>query len=69
MIAPLKERRAVASAPIKTSNDDESYRPPNTAQVKILRLIQRPFGAIFWFIEQRIARIEDKIDNTRGRDQ
>ena len=28
------------------------------ARVKILRLVKRAFGWVFWFIEQRISRIE-----------
>ncbi len=33
------------------------------AQVKILRFVQRPFGWIFWALEQRISRIQDRIAN------
>jgi hypothetical protein len=33
------------------------------ARIKILRLIQWPFGWLFWLIEQRISRIQDQIAN------
>lgn len=35
-------------------------------RVNILRLIQRPLGAMFWFLEQHISRIEDRLANEEG---
>jgi hypothetical protein len=34
-----------------------------SAPVKLLRLIQQPFAWMFWLLEQRISRIEDRIAN------
>ena len=31
-----------------------------------LCLVQRPFGWVFWLIEQRKARLQDRIANTRS---
>jgi hypothetical protein len=36
------------------------------AGIWLLRLLQRPFGTVFWCFEQRIARIRDHIDNEKG---
>ncbi len=30
---------------------------------QILALVQAPFGYVFWFLEQRKARIQDRIEN------
>jgi hypothetical protein len=30
---------------------------------QILALVQAPFGYVFWFLEQRKARIRDRIEN------
>jgi hypothetical protein len=34
--------------------------------IKILRLMQRPFGWAFWLLEGWIAKVEDRVANTRG---
>jgi hypothetical protein len=34
--------------------------------IRLLRFVQAPFGAVFWYFEQRIARIQDRIDNEKG---
>jgi hypothetical protein len=31
-------------------------------KLAILRIIQRPFGAAFWFLEQKITRISDELE-------
>jgi hypothetical protein len=31
-------------------------------QIWWLRVLQRPFGSIFWVLEQCIARIQDRVD-------
>lgn len=36
------------------------------AGIKVLRVLQAPFGFVFWYFEQRIARIQDRIDNEKG---
>jgi hypothetical protein len=45
--------------------DATRHRPPGTTQVELLRLIQRPFGAVFWFIERVIGRITDELERKR----
>lgn len=32
------------------------------AEIRSLRIVQAPFGAVFWALEQRIARIADEIE-------
>jgi hypothetical protein len=32
---------------------------------QILALVQAPFGYVFWFLEQRKARIQDRLENER----
>ena len=60
-----------ANARLLTGRRDEliydatRYRPPETTQVELLRLIQRPFGAVFWFIERVIGRITDELERKR----
>ena len=41
----------------------QSFEP--LALVKILRLVQSPFGWVFWLLEQRLAKIEDHLANER----
>ena len=36
------------------------------AEYQALDLLQVPFGFVFWKIEQRKARLQDRIDNKRG---
>jgi hypothetical protein len=31
-----------------------------------LALLQRPFGFVFWLIEQRKARLQDRFENERS---
>jgi hypothetical protein len=33
---------------------------------QILALVQAPFGYVFWFLEHRKARIQDRIENERS---
>jgi hypothetical protein len=50
---------------------DTNYSSPRVSQresallwrLAILRIIQRPFGAVFWWFEQRIAQVEDRLAN------
>jgi hypothetical protein len=32
---------------------------------QLLSLLQTPFGLVFWYIEQRKARLQDRIANKR----
>jgi hypothetical protein len=34
--------------------------------IKILRFVQRPFGWVFWKLEQIVSRIEDQLANGEG---
>ena len=34
-----------------------------SAAYRALTLVQAPFGVVFWFIEQRKAQIQDRLDN------
>lgn len=38
------------------------------AKYHALGFVQRPFGWVFWFIEQRKARIQDTIANEKRTD-
>lgn len=31
------------------------------ARCSILKMLQRPFLGVFWFLEQRIARVQDQL--------
>jgi hypothetical protein len=33
---------------------------------RLLALLQAPFGFVFWLIEQRKARLQDRIENERS---
>ena len=39
-----------------------------TAAYRLLSLLQAPLGFIFWLIEQRKPRLQDRIDNGNDRD-
>jgi hypothetical protein len=43
----------------------EQSASPNTkllrARYSILKMLQRPFLGAFWFLEQRIARLQDQL--------
>jgi hypothetical protein len=34
-------------------------------EIQSLRALQAPFGKVFWFLEQKIARLTDEIERTR----
>jgi hypothetical protein len=38
------------------------------AQIRFLRIIQRPVGVLFWFLEQRISHLDVEIQRGRGDD-
>ena len=50
---------------IKRERAPEQSASPNTkllrARYSILKLLQRPFLGVFWFLEQRIARLQDQL--------
>ena len=37
-------------------------------QYHALTLVQRPFGFVFWLIEQRKARLQDRFENERSKE-
>jgi len=54
MSAPPKPRRGPQQAASKVS------------KFRVLDIVQAPFGFVFWLIEQRKARLQDRIANTRS---
>ena len=54
---PAKEKAGSSSLP-GYENSSLAYR--------IVDLVQAPFGFIFWALEQRKARIQDRIENERS---
>ena len=43
---------------------EQSASPKTTllqARYSILKMLQRPFLGAFWFLEQRIARVQDQL--------
>jgi hypothetical protein len=55
--------------PTKEKGRRFCYRPDErlTVGYRLLGLLQGPFGKIFWFIEQRKARIQDRVANLEQR--
>jgi hypothetical protein len=49
----------------KRGRAPEQSAPPNTkllqARYSILKMLQRPFLGAFWFLEQRISRVQDQL--------
>ena len=49
----------------KRGRTPEQSASPNTkllrARYSILKMLQRPFLGVFWFLEQRIARLQDQL--------
>jgi hypothetical protein len=52
---------------MKRGRAPEQSAPPNTkllrARYSILKMLQRPFLGAFWFLEQRIARVQDQLSS------
>jgi hypothetical protein len=57
MNSPPKEKRGVQAA-LKTAELIRAYR--------LLTFLQAPFAFTFWLIEQRKARLQDRMENERG---
>jgi len=53
-----KEKRALCGSALQIAKLRRAYR--------VLDFVQAPFSFVFWIIEQRKARLEDRIDNTRS---
>jgi hypothetical protein len=49
----------------KRGRTPEQSASPNTkllrARYSILKMLQRPFLSVFWYLEQRIARVQDQL--------
>jgi hypothetical protein len=50
---------------LKTERAPEQSASPKTkllrARYSILKMLQRPSLGVFWFLEQRIARVQDEL--------
>jgi hypothetical protein len=50
---------------LKRERAPEQSASPKTkllrARYSILKMLQRPFLGVFWFLEQRIARVQDQL--------
>jgi hypothetical protein len=56
--APPKQKRRLCRTALRKLRLLGAYR--------LLSLLQAPFGSAFWFIEQRIATLQDRFDNERS---
>jgi hypothetical protein len=73
MSLPVNANARQATGRREELTSNEKYRPPclwqdeSTMQRKldVLRIVQRPFDAVFWFLEQKIARISDELERRR----
>ena len=54
-MSPLKAKRALCGSALQITKLRRAYR--------VLDFVQAPFGFVFWFIEQRKARLQDRIAN------
>lgn len=59
-MSPPKEKGALPGALLLSKLSQVQYHG--------LGFLQRPFGWVFWFIEQRKARIQDRIANEERTD-
>ena len=55
--APPKQKRAPAKSALRIAELMRAYR--------LLAFLQAPFAFAFWHIEQRKARLQDRIENER----
>jgi hypothetical protein len=64
---PWMEGKTLMTTKQKTKREraPEQSASPNTkllrARYSILKMLQRPFLGAFWFLEQRIARLQDQL--------
>ena len=56
--APPKQKRAPAKSAFPKMRLLGAYRT--------LSVLQAPFGFVFWLIEQRKAKLQDRLDNERS---
>jgi hypothetical protein len=57
MIGPPKEKRGLGTA-LKTAELVAAYH--------LFAFLQAPVGFLFWLIEQRKARLQDRLENERS---
>jgi hypothetical protein len=59
MIGPPEQKRAPAKS---------AFRNPQllAAGYRVLGFLQAPFGFVFWLIEQRKVRLQDRMENERN---
>jgi hypothetical protein len=67
--APPKAKRAPAKSAFPKLRLAQNKSRSGIAQarcfMRFLRIVQSPFNWAFWLIEQRIARIEDKLSREK----
>jgi hypothetical protein len=54
-MTPRKQKRRLCGTALRNTQLSTAYRA--------LNVLQAPFGFVFWLIEQRKARLQDRIDN------
>jgi len=59
--APPKEKPLLGGEGLRKLTNQRVYHA--------LSLVQAPFGFVFWLIEQRKARLQDRIENSGGADR
>lgn len=60
-------RRQAGRSAKRSKADARTYRTRSLArQIRWLRTIQWPFDFAFWFIEQKIAKRQDELDDRRA---
>jgi hypothetical protein len=62
---PPNEKGALVHAPIPKLRLTGAYHTLRL-RAKVWQLIQKPFGAVFWNIEQRASKLDDLGENERG---
>jgi hypothetical protein len=59
---PTGQREGLISKE-KHSPQDESILQ---RRLDLLRIVRRPFDAVFWFLEQKIVRISDELERRKA---
>jgi hypothetical protein len=61
----VKEKQLMTKQKRKEGRAPEQSASPKTALLRarysILKMLQRPFLGAFWFLEQRISRLQDQL--------
>jgi hypothetical protein len=66
--ANANARRAMGRCEGLVSKEKHNPQDESTLQRKLdlLRIVQRPFDAVFWFLEQKITRISDELERRKA---